>query len=74
MRMLATITEPTEGTVKWNDVDIVQSPDMLRYELGYLPHEFGVYPNLAFGAKGARTTKSRAATKCRADSRDIIAL
>jgi ABC-type multidrug transport system ATPase subunit len=46
MRMLATITQPTEGTVKWNDTDIVKSPDTLREVLGYLPQDFGVYPNL----------------------------
>ncbi len=46
MRMLATITQPTEGTVKWNETDIVRSPDTLREVLGYLPQDFGVYPNL----------------------------
>lgn len=46
MRMLATITQPTEGTVKWNGTDIVKSPDTLRAVLGYLPQDFGVYPNL----------------------------
>jgi ABC-2 type transport system ATP-binding protein len=46
MRMLATITKPTEGTVKWNDVDIAKSPDAIRTVLGYLPQDFGVYPNL----------------------------
>ena len=46
MRMLATITKPTEGTISWNDVDIVRSPDTLRAVLGYLPQDFGVYPNL----------------------------
>ena len=46
MRMLATITQPSEGTVKWNDTDIVKSPDALRAVLGYLPQDFGVYPNL----------------------------
>jgi ABC-2 type transport system ATP-binding protein len=46
MRILATITEPTEGTVKWNETDIVKSPDTLRAVLGYLPQDFGVYPNL----------------------------
>jgi ABC-type multidrug transport system ATPase subunit len=46
MRMLATITQPTEGTVKWNDTDIIKSPDTLREVLGYLPQDFGVYPNL----------------------------
>ena len=46
MRMLATITQPTQGTVKWNDTDIVKSPDTLRSVLGYLPQDFGIYPNL----------------------------
>ncbi len=46
MRMLATITKPTDGKILWNDVDIVKSPDTLRAVLGYLPQDFGVYPNL----------------------------
>jgi ABC-2 type transport system ATP-binding protein len=46
IRMLATITKPTEGTVSWNGIDIVKSPDTMRAVLGYLPQDFGVYPNL----------------------------
>jgi ABC-2 type transport system ATP-binding protein len=46
MRILATITERTEGTVTWNGVDIAKHPDNLRQVLGYLPQDFGVYPNL----------------------------
>ncbi|MFL6196724.1 MAG: ABC transporter ATP-binding protein [Thermoanaerobaculia bacterium] len=46
MRILATITRPTEGTVFWDGADIVRSPDGLRGVLGYLPQDFGVYPNL----------------------------
>lgn len=46
MRMLATITKPTEGNILWDDVDIVKSPDVMRAVLGYLPQDFGVYPNL----------------------------
>jgi ABC-2 type transport system ATP-binding protein len=46
MNILATITLPTEGTVKWNGIDIIRSPDELRQVLGYLPQDFGVYPNL----------------------------
>ncbi|MFZ5877848.1 MAG: ABC transporter ATP-binding protein [Chloroflexota bacterium] len=46
MRMLATITKPTDGSIRWNDVDVVKSPDSLRDVLGYLPQDFGVYPNL----------------------------
>jgi ABC-2 type transport system ATP-binding protein len=47
MRMLATITKPTHGTISWNGADIVKSPDILRAVLGYLPQDFGVYPNLS---------------------------
>ena len=47
MRILATITKPTKGTVTWNGVDIARSPDALRAVLGYLPQDFGVYPNLS---------------------------
>jgi ABC-2 type transport system ATP-binding protein len=46
MRILATITRPTEGRVTWNGVDIVRSPDEIRTVLGYLPQDFGIYPNL----------------------------
>jgi ABC-type multidrug transport system ATPase subunit len=46
MRMLATITKPTDGKILWNEVDIVRSPDTMRAVLGYLPQDFGVYPNL----------------------------
>ena len=47
MRILATITKPTSGTVTWNGVDIAKSPNNLRAVLGYLPQDFGVYPNLS---------------------------
>ena len=46
MRMLATITRPTAGTIRWNGADIVKTPDALRSVLGYLPQDFGIYPNL----------------------------
>nr|MBP7692199.1 ATP-binding cassette domain-containing protein [Anaerolineales bacterium] len=46
MRMLATITRPTTGTIRWNGIDLVKSPDAGRAVLGYLPQDFGVYPNL----------------------------
>jgi ABC-type multidrug transport system ATPase subunit len=46
MRMLATITKPTDGKIFWDDIDIVRSPDTMRAVLGYLPQDFGVYPNL----------------------------
>jgi len=52
MRILATITQPTRGKVTWSGadgehpVDIARAPDTLRNVLGYLPQDFGLYPNL----------------------------
>src|ERR1700726_3868067 len=46
MRILATVTRPSSGRVLWNNSDIARSPDALRDVLGYLPQDFGVYPNL----------------------------
>jgi ABC-type multidrug transport system ATPase subunit len=46
MRILATVLRPTSGQVTWNGADIVREPDRLRAELGYLPQDFGIYPNL----------------------------
>ncbi|HET6179437.1 MAG TPA: ATP-binding cassette domain-containing protein [Candidatus Sulfotelmatobacter sp.] len=46
MSILATITRATEGRVVWNGADLAANPDDLRSTLGYLPHDFGVYPNL----------------------------
>lgn len=46
MRILATISRPSQGQVLWNGTDIVKAPDTLRASLGYLPQDFGVYPNL----------------------------
>jgi ABC-2 type transport system ATP-binding protein len=46
MRILATVTKPTQGRVTWSGTDIVRAPNGLRAVLGYLPQDFGVYPNL----------------------------
>lgn len=47
MRILATITRPSSGRVLWNHADLARQPDSLRSVLGYLPQDFGVYPNLS---------------------------
>jgi len=46
MRIISTITKPTEGNVTWNDIDILKYPNKVRVVLGYLPQDFGIYPNL----------------------------
>jgi ABC-2 type transport system ATP-binding protein len=47
MRTLATLQEPTSGTVHFNGVDITEKPDIVRTVLGYLPQDFGVYPRMS---------------------------
>jgi ABC-2 type transport system ATP-binding protein len=46
MRILATVTKPTEGETLWNNTNIVSYPNDIRMILGYLPQDFGIYPNL----------------------------
>jgi ABC-type multidrug transport system ATPase subunit len=46
MSILATITRATQGRILWNDTDLARNPDAIRSVLGYLPQDFGVYPNL----------------------------
>jgi ABC-type multidrug transport system ATPase subunit len=46
MNILATVTRATTGSVVWNGIDVKRRPDALRAVLGYLPQDFGVYPNL----------------------------
>jgi ABC-2 type transport system ATP-binding protein len=47
MRILATVTRPSAGRVLWQGEDIVRHPGALRRVLGYLPQDFGIYPNLS---------------------------
>jgi ABC-type multidrug transport system ATPase subunit len=46
MSILATITKPTSGIIRWNGTDLAADPNAIRSVLGYLPQDFGVYPNL----------------------------
>ncbi|WP_184549994.1 ABC transporter ATP-binding protein [Mucilaginibacter sp. FT3.2] len=46
MKIIATISKPTKGTLFLDGEDIVANPDRIRKILGYLPQDFGVYPNL----------------------------
>jgi ABC-2 type transport system ATP-binding protein len=47
MRILATLQEPDEGSVRLGDIDVVNQKDEVRRTLGYLPQEFGVYPKVS---------------------------
>ncbi len=46
LRMLATVLAPTSGMVTWQGHDVYRAPLALRRTLGYLPQDFGVYPQL----------------------------
>ncbi len=45
MRMLCTLLPPTEGHVTWDGADIFQMDGEYRRLLGYLPQDFGYYPD-----------------------------
>ena len=47
MRTVATLQEPTAGTIKFGDIDVLAEPERLRRRLGYLPQDFGVYPRVS---------------------------
>lgn len=46
MRIITTVSKPTTGRATWNGTDIVDEPNTVRDILGYLPQDFGVYPDL----------------------------
>jgi len=46
MRMIATLQEPDSGTIHLGDIDVVRQKDAVRKTLGYLPQDFGVYPQV----------------------------
>src|SRR5262245_55865717 len=46
MKILSGLLEPTGGEVRLDDHDILSDPAYVRARLGYLPQDFGFYPNL----------------------------
>lgn len=47
MRMLCTLFKPTEGRITWNGTDIFEMDREYRKLLGYLPQDFGYYPDFS---------------------------
>lgn len=45
MRMLCTLLKPTEGIITWDGEDIFAMEGAYRRILGYLPQDFGYYPD-----------------------------
>ena len=46
LKMIATVTKPTGGIISLNKNNISKDPNYMRKQLGFLPQDFGVYPNL----------------------------
>ncbi|WP_103068180.1 ABC transporter ATP-binding protein [Aquimarina sediminis] len=46
LKMIATISKPSEGIILLNKNNVIKDPNYMRKQLGYLPQDFGVYPNL----------------------------
>jgi ABC-type multidrug transport system ATPase subunit len=47
MRCIATLQAPSEGQIRFDDIDVIKTPEALRRVLGYLPQDFGVYPRIS---------------------------
>ena len=47
MRTVATLQSPTEGRIRFGDINVIAAPERLRRTLGYLPQDFGVYPRVS---------------------------
>lgn len=47
MRTIATLQAPTEGSIRFGEIDVLAQPEQLRRTLGYLPQDFGVYPRVS---------------------------
>ncbi len=46
LKMIATVSKPTNGEIILNRNNIVKDPNYMRKQVGFLPQDFGVYPNL----------------------------
>jgi len=47
MKTMVGLQKPTSGTIFFNDIDIVKNPNYIKQNLGFLPQDFGVYPNVS---------------------------
>lgn len=65
LRMLATLVKPDEGTAKIDGFDIADDVLAVRKQLGFMPHNAGIYPRLT-----ARENISYYARLCGMSRRD----
>ncbi len=68
MRMMATLENPTSGTIHIAGRDVVNDPAFVRHKVGWMPDAYGAYPYMtvfeyldfyarSFGFKGAERTR-----------------
>jgi len=50
MRTIATLQLPDAGSITFRDINVLSQPEALRAQLGYLPQDFGLYPNMSADA------------------------
>jgi len=44
MKTIVGLQQPQSGKLLFNGIDIIQQPEFIRKQLGFLPQDFGVYP------------------------------
>ncbi|MEC4116634.1 MULTISPECIES: ABC transporter ATP-binding protein [Myroides] len=47
MRTIATLQKPDSGSIHFGDINVLEQQNEFRKILGYLPQDFGVYPNMS---------------------------
>lgn len=47
MRTIATLQDADSGSIHLDNIDVLRDPAAMRKILGYLPQDFGVYPNVS---------------------------
>lgn len=47
MRTIATLQEPSSGSIFLDDLDVIGKKEEMRKVLGYLPQDFGFYPKVS---------------------------
>jgi len=71
MRTVATLQQPTAGSIVFGDIDVLAQPDRLRRTLGYLPQDFGVYPRVSAYAMLDQLAVLKGVTKA-SDRRGVV--
>ncbi len=47
MKTIVGLQKPDSGQIIFNNKDVIKEPDIIKRQLGFLPQDFGVYPNVS---------------------------